>query len=114
MTFGDRLGREQELALHFDDSPQNALSATRNFSIHLKLLLRLLARFSLRTNHALGAFIGRAVYVFSPRYRTHVLENLGSSGLCPNREALHSMAKRNAAEIGKGATELAWALFRPL
>ena len=59
-------------------------------------------------------FLGRAVYLLSPRYRNRVLENLGSSGLCPNREALHALARQNAAEIGKGATELAWALFRPL
>jgi KDO2-lipid IV(A) lauroyltransferase len=80
----------------------------------LKLLLRLLARFPLGANHALGAFLGRAVYILSPRYRNRVLENLGASGLCPNREALHALARQNATEIGKGATELAWALFRPL
>ncbi len=39
---------------------------------------------------------------------------MGSSGLCPTRESLHELARRNAAEIGKGATEMAWALFRPL
>jgi KDO2-lipid IV(A) lauroyltransferase len=80
----------------------------------LKLLLRLLARLPLGANHAVGAFLGRAVYLLSPRYRNRVLENLGSSGLCPNREALHALARRNATEIGKGASELAWALFRPL
>ena len=62
----------------------------------------------------MGAFLGRLVYAVSPRYHNRVLENLGSSGLCPNRESLHELARRNAAEIGKGATELAWALFRPL
>ncbi|HEY2628832.1 MAG TPA: lysophospholipid acyltransferase family protein [Usitatibacter sp.] len=80
----------------------------------MKLFLRALALFSLRTNHAVGAFLGRAVYMLSPRYRNRLLENLGSSGLCPNRESLHALARRNAAEIGKGATELVWALFRPL
>jgi Kdo2-lipid IVA lauroyltransferase/acyltransferase len=79
----------------------------------LKLILRALSRFSLRTNHALGALLGRIVYAVSPRYHNRVLENLGSSGLCPNRESLHELARRNAAEIGKGATELAWVLFRP-
>ena len=62
----------------------------------------------------MGAFLGRLVYAFSPRYRNHLLENLGSSGICPNREALHALARTNAAEIGKGATELAWAIFRPV
>jgi len=52
--------------------------------------------------------------MLSPRYRNRVLENLGSSGLCPTKDALQALAKRNASEIGMGATELAWALFRPL
>ena len=54
------------------------------------------------------------VYFLSPRYRNRLLENLGSSGLCPDRESLPMLARRNAEEIGKSATELAWALFRPL
>jgi lauroyl/myristoyl acyltransferase len=41
-----------------------------------------------------------------------VLENLRASGLVEGDEALLRMARENAAEIGKGATELAWALFR--
>ena len=80
----------------------------------MKLLLRALARLSLGSNQAVGAFLGRLVYWFSPRYRNHLLDNLGSSGICPNREALHALARMNAAEIGKGATELAWVLYRPL
>lgn len=80
----------------------------------MKLLLRALARLPLGANHALGAFLGRLVFALSPRYRNRVLENLGSSGLAPGRERLREMAKANAAEIGKGATELAWALFRPV
>jgi Kdo2-lipid IVA lauroyltransferase/acyltransferase len=86
---------------------------TRYFT-HLKLLLRALSRFSLRTNHVVGAVLGRTVYALSPRYRNRVLENLGSSGLCPNRKALHALARRNAAEIGKSATEMLWALYRSL
>ncbi len=80
----------------------------------MKLLLRALAHLSLRGNHALGAFVGRVVFMLSPRYRNRLLENLGSSGLCPDRDSLHALAKVNAAEVGKSATELAWALFRPL
>jgi KDO2-lipid IV(A) lauroyltransferase len=79
----------------------------------LKLLLRGLARLSLRANHAVGAILGRLVFALSPRYRNRLLENLGSSGLAPDRGLL-AMARANAAEIGKGATELAWVLFRPL
>ena len=80
----------------------------------MKLLLRALARLSLGANHAVGAFLGRLVFMLSPRYRNRVLENLGSSGICPNKDALRALARQNAAEIGKGATELAWALYRPL
>jgi KDO2-lipid IV(A) lauroyltransferase len=63
-------------------------------------------------NHALGAFAGRLVYFLSPRYRSRVLENLRNSGLCAGPEDVRRFAHGNAAEIGKGATELAWALFR--
>jgi len=79
----------------------------------LKLLLRPLASLSLAANHAVGAFLGRLVFLLSPRYRRRLLENLGGSGLAPTREDLHRMARENAAEIGKGGTELIWALFRP-
>jgi len=48
----------------------------------------------------------------SPRYRLRLLENLRSSGLVKT-EDLPRVARENAAEIGKGATELIWALFRP-
>ncbi len=80
----------------------------------MKLLLRPLARLTLRANHAVGAFLGRLVFRFSPRYRHRLLENLASSGLCSSPEAVRALAKENAAEIGKGATELVWALFRPI
>jgi Kdo2-lipid IVA lauroyltransferase/acyltransferase len=80
----------------------------------LKLFLRPLARLTLRANHAVGAFLGRLVFRFSPRYRHRLLENLASSGLAPSPEAVRALAKENAAEIGKGATELVWALFRPI
>ena len=43
-----------------------------------------------------------------------MLENLGSSGLCPDGASLSRLARDNAAEIGRGAAELAWALFRPV
>jgi Kdo2-lipid IVA lauroyltransferase/acyltransferase len=80
----------------------------------LKLLLRPLARLSLGANHAVGAFLGRLVYSCSPRYRMRTLDNLAASGLAGNADAVRRMAKVNAAEIGKGATELVWALLRPL
>jgi KDO2-lipid IV(A) lauroyltransferase len=78
----------------------------------LKILLRLLARLPLRANHALGGFIGRLVYALSPRYRRRLLQNLANSGLYASDSDVPRVARENAAEIGKGATELAWALFR--
>ena len=65
-------------------------------------------------NHALGAFLGRLIYAASPRYRRRVLENLAASGLCASGDDVKRLAWLNAAEIGKGATELVWCLFRPL
>jgi Kdo2-lipid IVA lauroyltransferase/acyltransferase len=80
----------------------------------LKFLLRLLARLPLGVNHAVGAFLGRLVYAFPGRYRSRTLDNLAASGLCATPEQLRQLGRANAAEIGKGVTELAWALFRPL
>ena len=80
----------------------------------MKLLLRQLARLSLGANHAIGAFLGRLVYALSPRYRRRLLENLAASGLCPSPADVRRLAWENAAETGKGATELVWSLFRPL
>jgi KDO2-lipid IV(A) lauroyltransferase len=80
----------------------------------LKPLLRPLAWLPLWANHALGAFLGRLVYLLSPRYRSRVLDNIASSGLAASRAGIRRLAWANAAEIGKGATELMWALFRPL
>lgn len=78
----------------------------------MKTLLRLLARLPLRLNHALGAFVGRLVYALAPRYRRRLLENLSRSGVRATPADVRRLAHENAAEIGKGATELAWALFR--
>ena len=77
----------------------------------MRLLFRLLARLPLRANHALGAVLGRLVYLASPRFRRRTLENLAASGVCAASE-VNSLAWRNAAELGKAATELAWALYR--
>jgi Kdo2-lipid IVA lauroyltransferase/acyltransferase len=78
----------------------------------LTALFRLLAALPLRANHALGALAGLLAYVVSPRYRHRILDNLGHSGLCATWKATTRLARANAAEIGKGASELAWALFR--
>lgn len=75
----------------------------------MRLVFRLLARLPLRANHALGALLGRLVYALSPRFRHRTRENIASSGVAGETGPF---ARANAAEIGKGATELAWALFR--
>jgi Kdo2-lipid IVA lauroyltransferase/acyltransferase len=77
----------------------------------LRILFRLLALLPLGANHALGAFAGRLAYALSPRYRRRTRENLAASGLYPPGEVARA-ARENAAEIGKGVTELGWALFR--
>lgn len=79
----------------------------------MKLLFRLLARLPLGANRALGAFLGRLVYLASPRYRWRLLDNLKASGVARDSAEVARIAHANAAEIGKGATEIAWALFRP-
>jgi KDO2-lipid IV(A) lauroyltransferase len=77
----------------------------------VKFLFRLLARLPLRANHALGAFLGLVVYYASPRYRWRLRDNLQASGLA-NAGTLDRLARANAAEMGRGATEIAWAVFR--
>lgn len=79
----------------------------------MKSAFRLLSRLPLRANHALGGLLGRLVYALSPRYRRRILDNLRHSGLVADPRDVGRFAHANAAEIGKGATELAWALFRP-
>jgi KDO2-lipid IV(A) lauroyltransferase len=86
-------------------------TATRG-RLQLKLLLRLLARLPLRANHAVGALVGRAVYLLSPRYRRTLDENLGASGVVERPAELRRLAWQNAVENGKGLSELAWALVR--
>jgi KDO2-lipid IV(A) lauroyltransferase len=78
----------------------------------VKLLFRLLARLPLAMNHAVGAFAGRLVYWLSPRYRRRIFDNLTQSALFGTPEDVRRIAHENAGEIGKGASELAWALFR--
>jgi Kdo2-lipid IVA lauroyltransferase/acyltransferase len=80
----------------------------------LRLLLRFLAWLDLPANHRLGAIAGRLVYFLSPRYRLRALENLRNAGIASGDTALARLARENAAEIGRGAAELAWALYRPV
>src|SRR5260221_8744657 len=90
------------------------LAKTARLPLHLKLLLRPLARLPLGMNHAVGAFLGRLVYALSPRYRLRVQEHLAAIRLCASRDDMKRVAWLHDAEIGQGATELLWSLFRPL
>ena len=76
----------------------------------MKPVFRLLARLPLGANQALGAFLGRMVYALSPRFRHRTRDNVTASGVALGDTGRFSRA--NAAEIGTGATELGWALFR--
>src|SRR5512140_264069 len=115
MAFGNGLGREQELFFHRD---RPSVAEARHFTKDraaarpLKLVFRLLARLPLSANHALGAFLGRVVYFLAPRYRWRRLDNLRASGSPRSAADARRIARANAAEIGKGATEMSWALFR--
>jgi KDO2-lipid IV(A) lauroyltransferase len=80
----------------------------------LKLAFRILAWLPLRANHVLGALLGRIAFALPTAFRRCTLENLRASGLCADEAAVQRLARESAAEVGKGATELAHALFRPL
>ena len=71
-------------------------------------LFRLLSSLPLRVVNALGALLGRLIYLLSPTYRRHVRENLAQAGIDP---ALRGAV---AAESGKQMLELARIWLRPL
>lgn len=71
-------------------------------------IFRILSRLPLRAVHALGALLGRLIYLLSPTYRWHVRENLAQAGIDP---ALRGAV---AAESGKQMLELARIWLRPL
>lgn len=71
-------------------------------------IFRILSRLPLRVVHALGALLGRLIYLLSPTYRRHVRENLAQAGIDP---ALRGAV---AAESGKQMLELARIWLRPL
>ena len=71
-------------------------------------LFRLLSRLPLPVLHALGAILGRFIYLVSPTYRRHLKENLGQAGIS------HALAGQVAVESGKQAVELARIWLRTL
>lgn len=72
----------------------------------LKGLLRLLAFLPLPISHGLGALLGRAVFLLSPRYARRMADNLAASGLCGDGRACSRLLRGAAAEAGKSAAEL--------
>ncbi len=80
----------------------------------MKLVFRFLAWLPLRANHVVGAVLGRIAFALPTRFRRLTLENLRGSGLCRDEAGVRKLARESAAEIGKGGTELAHALLRPI
>jgi KDO2-lipid IV(A) lauroyltransferase len=74
----------------------------------MQFLLRLVAHLPLPLLHRIGALLGWAVYLLSPRYRKMIGRNLGIAGLdsAPMRSAV-------VAEIGKAALEIPAIWLRP-
>ena len=69
---------------------------------------RLLSALPLSALHLLGAFIGRAVYLLSARYRHYLSTNLRAAGF-----AEPSLLGEAVAEAGKGLLELPAIWLRP-
>ena len=119
MAFGNRFGREQELAFH-SDSPLSALRA-RHFTKdraairpHLETPLPP-ARPAAARRQPRARRLRRPPRLSPCRRATAAApcENLARERRCAaSDEDVARLARENAAEIGKGATELAWALFR--
>jgi KDO2-lipid IV(A) lauroyltransferase len=72
-------------------------------------LLRLVARLPLPLLHALGAMLGWAVYLCSPRYRRDIKRNLQTAGLDDFR-----LRWAAASEAGKSVMEAPALWLRPL
>jgi len=75
----------------------------------VKPLLRLLAWLSLGANQRLGAAAGRIAFLLSARLRATAAENLAKAGFDSR-----ALLPQNARHMGMGASELAWALLRPI
>jgi Kdo2-lipid IVA lauroyltransferase/acyltransferase len=78
----------------------------------LRLFFRFLAWLGLPANHAVGVLLGRIFFIVTPGWRRRTRENLAASGLVHGDGEVRRLVRENVKEIGKGASELAWALFR--
>lgn len=74
----------------------------------MQFLLRLVARLPLPLLHAIGAVLGWAVYLISPRYRGMIGTNLRAAGL-----GTAGMRAAVVRETGKGALEIPAIWLRP-
>ncbi len=75
-------------------------------------LLRILAYLPLWLLHLVGAAMGWATYLASPRYAARMRENLFSSGICAPAEQARIL-RQAVAEAGKSVTELLAVWLRP-
>ena len=71
-------------------------------------LARLLSVLPLSVLHRLGALVGSAVYLLSPRYRHYLSANLRAAGFTEP-----ALLRQAIAEAGKGLTELPAIWLRP-
>ncbi|MDR2838026.1 MAG: lysophospholipid acyltransferase family protein [Azonexus sp.] len=71
-------------------------------------VFRIFSRLPLWLVHALGGWLGRLVYLFSPTYRRNLQENMAQAGIDP------ALRGQVAAETGKQMAELARIWLRPL
>jgi KDO2-lipid IV(A) lauroyltransferase len=74
----------------------------------MALMLRLTAHLPLPLLHAVGALLGWATYLVSPRYRRHLRENLRAAGL-----DARGVRRAAIAESGKAVMELPAIWLRP-
>ncbi|HUL92929.1 MAG TPA: lysophospholipid acyltransferase family protein [Burkholderiales bacterium] len=74
----------------------------------MQFLLRLVARLPLRLLHLVGAALGWAVYLLSPRYRRMIGHNLQAAGFATAR-----LRAAVVSETGKGALEIPAIWLRP-
>ena len=72
----------------------------------IKALLRPLGWIPLRWTHAVGALLGRIVYLCSPVYASRLRENLRQSGLATEPRAFERLLRSSIGEAGKSFSEI--------
>ena len=77
-------------------------------------LFRILSILPLPALHALGAILGRIIYLFSSSYAQRMQENLRSAGLHNSEDEYRKLLSQTISESGKSVLELPWLWSRPL